>query len=221
MSRKLKKVGKYGSIETCNDEINSKECAMEIFNYLVVNHPIDGYTYKILESGVPEYLPYKRDNPKDYEVYDDMKKHKIVPDIPCIILQEDENPDNFYVILTGDDKYQETEGNAIERMGKNHRSFFEEKMCNNSDIVPYVVFCSGGAFLNEKNEFSSYFASKFRQMMPYTNTWSYNKPHSAYKRRWNLVFVQRTRFSFDEKMRILKNVALQSVNYYSELLKDI
>ena len=216
---RLHKVGNYGSEETCQDELNSVECAQEIYHFLVNNYPIKGYTYKILEKGIPEYLPYKRDG-KDYPL--DAEMHYIQPDIPAIILQEVAKPDNFYIVLSGDDKYQSTAGNAIERSNKNHRAVFEEKMCKNSDIVPYVLFLSGEAFIDENNKFSSYFASKLRQMMPYdAEYWDFSKPHSSFKRKWNLVFVQNERFSKETKLTVLKKVAIQAATYYKTFLNEL
>ena len=216
---RLHKVGNYGSEETCQDEINSVECAQEIYHFLVNNYPINGYVYKILEKGIPEYLPYKRDG-YDYPV--DAETHYVQPDIPAIILQEVTKPDNFYIVLSGDDKYQGTAGNAIERSNKNHRAVFEEKLCKNSDIVPYVLFLSGEAFIDENGKFSAYFTSKLRQMMPYeAGYWEFSKPHSSFKRKWNLVYVQNERFSKESKLTILKKVAIQAATYYKTLLNEL
>lgn len=208
MENNIHKVGKYGTEETCKDEFISKDCARDIYNYMVVNCPINGYTYKLLENGIPVGLSFKRDGFK----YDETKSHLVVPDIPTIILQENKNPDNFYVVLMGDDKYQSTGGNAIERLVKNHRCVCEEKLCYNSDIVPYVIFCAGESFIKEDGTYSDYFMNKFIQMMPYG--WDINSKYSSFKKKWNRLYLKRDRFTSEEKKKILTEVAIQSYEYY-------
>jgi hypothetical protein len=217
------KVGKYGTEDTWYDENYSFECAMEIFQYLKTHEQIKGWRFVILEDGVPETMYYKRDG---VSIPDDFKEHKIKPDIPTIILSEINNPDNFYVILSGDDKYQETGGNAIERNSKNHRGVFEEKMCYNTSINPYVILCSGSAFFKEDGITpNDYFESKFRQMFPYTKNgtpyiWSRNDQHNSSKQMWNQLYLQKERFTKEQKLKILKNVAIQSVKYYKSILES-
>lgn len=222
MKEALHKVGKYGTEETCLDEKNSVECALEVFQFLKIHKPIKGWSYRILEDGVSEEMYYKRDGA---EIPTGFKAHKIVPDIPTIIIVENNNPYNFYVILSGDDKYQETDGNAIERNSKNHRGVFEEKMCYNTSINPYVIFCAGPGFFEEDGiTTNDYFDSKFRQMFPYTRNgkpyiWTKNNPHNSLKQMWNQLYLQLQRFTKEQKIEILKNVALQSVEYYQNVLK--
>lgn len=221
MEKELHKVGKYGTEKTDLDERISVECSREIYQYLVLNEPINGWGYRILEDGVYEYMYYKRDGVD----ISDIGLNKIKPDIPTIILYELNNPDNFYVILSGDDKYQETEGNAIERSNKNHRGVFEEKMCFNSDINPYVIFCTGPAFFGkDESKLSEYFESKFRQMLPYTRNgkaykWNKDIPHSSFKQSWNQLYLQKERFTKEQKIKILKEVAMESVRYYKNRLE--
>ena len=215
------KVGKYGSKEIWKDEHNSEECSTEVFQYLKTNVNIDGYKFIILYDGVSELLYYERDG---VQIPDTFKQHKIKPDIPTIILSEIKNPKNFYVVLAGDDKYQETGGNAIERSNKNHRGVFEEKMCYNSEINPYVIFCAGSAFFKDDGTYNDYFMSKFRQMFPYTKNgkpyfWNANDEHSSYKQNWNQLYIQKNRFTKEQKLDILMNVAMESVKYYKQLLK--
>jgi hypothetical protein len=221
--KKLHKVGKYGTEETCRDENYSIECAREVFQYLKLHEPIKGWRYMIIEDGIPETMYYKRDGvpiPEGFGV------HKICPDIPTIILSNVDNPDDFYTVLSGDDKYQETNGNAIERSNKNHRGVFEEKMCYNSSINPYVILCSGSAFFDEDGVTpNDYFESKFRQMFPYTKNgkpyiWSRNDPHNSSKQMWNQLYLQRERFTKEQKLDILKSVAMQSVKYYRSFLEN-
>lgn len=219
---KLHRVGKYGTEETNRDENYSKECTREIYHFLRSYEPIKGYRYMILEDGVSESLYYKRDG---VEIPDDFKVHKIEPDIPTIILVENNNPDNFYVILSGDDKYQETGGNAIERSSKNHRGVFEEKMCYNTNINPYVILCSGSAFVEEDGITpNDYFNAKFRQMFPYCKNgnpyiWSPSDPHDSSKEMWNQLYLQRKRYTKEEKMNILKSVAIKSSKYYRNIIE--
>lgn len=221
MENNLHKVGKYGTEETCRDENNSVECAREVYQFMKLEKPLDEWRYIILEDGVPEIMYYKRDGVK---IPEDFKTHKIEPDIPTIILQNVNNPVDFYVILSGDDKYQETGGNAIERSNKNHRGVFEEKMCYNSDINPYVLFVAGSAFFKEDGvTLNAYFESKFRQMLPYTREgkpyiWSKDVPHSSFKRRWNQLYIQRERFTKEQKFETLKSVAIQSYNYVRSIV---
>lgn len=212
----IHKVGKYGEKETCIDENNSKMCVWRIFDLLRLHYPINGYTYKIYED-VPMYLPWQRDGGNITEA---MRKACIQPDLPTIILQKNDNPLIFYVVLSGDDKSQKTKGNAIERANKNHRAFFEEKMCNNSDIVPYVLFCSGEAFITKKGTTTDYIVEcKLKQMMPYG--WESNAPHTSFKKKWNQVYLKRERFTYEEKFEILKNIAEESVKYYENYLKSL
>lgn len=223
MEKELHKVGKYGTEETCLDENNSIECAREIWKYLKLNEPIKGWSYRILEDGVPETMYYEREG---VSIPEGFKVHRIIPDIPTIILQENKNEKNFYVVLSGDDKYQETGGNAIERSNKNHRGVFEEKMCDNCSINPYVIFCAGSAFFEKDGiTINGYFESKFRQMFHYRRNgkphiWSINEPHSSSKQMWNQLYLQRDRFTKEQKYDILKNVALESVKYYKSILKN-
>ena len=188
---KLHKVGKYGTKETCRDENYSIECAREVFQYLKLHEPIKGWRYMIMEDGVPETMYYKRDG---VQIPEDFKVHKIG-------------------------------GNAIERSNKNHRGVFEEKMCYNSSINPYVIFCSGSAFFNKDGVTpNDYFESKFRQMFPYTKNgkpyiWSRNDPHNSSKQMWNQLYLQKERFTKEQKFDILKSVAMQSVKYYRSVLE--
>lgn len=222
MEKNLHKVGKYGTEETCRDENYSFECSRKVYQYLKVNKPINGWRYMIMEEGVPETLYYKRDG---VSIPSDFKEHKIIPDIPTIILLDNDNPNNFYVVLSGDDKYQETDGNAIERSNKNHRGVFEEKMCYNTSINPYVIFCSGTAFFKDDGITpNDYFESKFRQMLPYTKNglpyiWNRNEPHSSLKQKWNQLYLQKERFTKEQKYEILKTVAVESVDYYKSILE--
>ena len=219
----LHKVGKYGTIETNRDENISKACAEELFLLLRDEYYIKGYTYKIYFDGIPEHICYERDN-KSYK--EEWGKHKICTDIPTIVLEKDDEPSQFYIVLSGDDKFQETGGNAIERSNKNHRGVFEEKMCDNADIVPYVIFCSGKSFVNENinnivendNELNNYFFSKLRQMMPYNFNWDKLNCHSSYKYKWNRLYVKKERFTREEKMAILEDVVKESYEYYKQKL---
>lgn len=224
MEKELHKVGKYGSYETNKDENISKSCAEEILFFLRNKCNINGYTYKIYENGIPEDACYKRDG-RTYK--EEWGTHKVCTDIPTIILEKDDDKTQFYIVLSGDDKYQETGGNAIERSNKNHRGVFEEKMCFNTDIVPYVIFCSGKSFVNEstnneivknENDLNSYFFSKLREMMPYNFNWDKLHQHSSYKYKWNRLYVKKNRFTIEEKMSILTEVANESYEYYKDKL---
>ena len=219
MEQKLHKVGKYGSEETNRDENFSKECAREIYKYHKTHDPIKGYRYVLLEDGVSENLYYKRDGVIFTEGFN---ARKIVPDVPTIILVENDNTDNFYIVLSGDDKFQTTGGNAIERTSKNLR-VFEDKLCHNSDINPYAILCSGSSFFNEDGTPNDYFASKFRQMFPYLRNgkpyiWQSSDEHNSHKKMWNQLYLKKDRFTKDEKMEILKTVASQSIKYYKSVL---
>ena len=222
MEKKLHKLGKYGSEETCRDEYFSVDCAREVFQYLKLYQPIKGWRYLIMEDGIPERMYYERDG---VQLPEGFKEHKIKPDIPTIIIVEVNNPKNFYVILSGDDKYQETNGNAIERNSKNHRGVFEEKMCYNTDINPYVIMCAGSAFFEEDGITpNEYFEAKFRQMFPYTRNgkpyiWSRNDPHNSKKNMWNRLYLQLERFTKEQKLDIFKTVAMQSVKHYKSFLE--
>jgi len=218
--RKIKKVGGFGTEETGEDENNSKECINEIYLYLMVHHPIKGYTYRIYEN-IPERMYYERDCADNLSEY--TSNNKVEPDIPAICLQSDDNPKDFYLVVSGDDKFQKTGGNAIERNMKNHRGVFEEKVCFNVDICPYVIFCCGESFIDENGEYDGYFMAKFRQMFPYVrhgkaHVWSPDDKHSSFKNEWNRIYFKRERFTKEEKIEILKDVALNSVEYYKSFL---
>lgn len=223
MENNIHKVGKYGSEDTCRDERNSVICAKEIFQHLTLNEPINGWKYVLLEDGVSEMLYYKRDCVKLPEGF---QPHKIVPDVPTILLCQDDNPYNFYVILSGEDKYQESGGNAIERSNKNHRAVFEEKMCYNTTINPYIIFCTGPSFFaKDRVTPNEYFEAKLRQMLPYTKegrpyVWKRSDPHSSHKQKWNQIYLKYDRFTKEEKYDIMMEVAMQSVNYYKNLLNE-
>lgn len=219
------KRGNWGTEATYQDEKNSVECVESIFSYLDIHRPINGFRFRLLYS-IPESLYYNRDC--DFNILKEIRNskstHKITPDLPTIILQEIANPKNFYVVLSGDDKFQKTGGNAIERAVKNWRCVFEEKMCFNSAIVPYVIFCYGKSFIDDNNNYTPYFEAKWRQMMPYIYEgkpikYDYNLPHSSFKTKWNQLYIQREDFTIEQKYEILKNVACEAVDYYSTLLK--
>lgn len=231
MGKKLKKRGKYGSYETVIDEEISKKCVNEIYQKLQVNYPIPGWEYRLLER-IPEMMYYERDiNLTDEKTQkylnENVKGHNIEPDLPTIVLREKKNHKNFVVVLSGDDKYQDTQGNAIERSNKNHRAVFEEKMCANSDIVPYVILCSGPAFVDEDGNYRDYLLAKIRQMMPYNindgrpGIWTPDNKISIYKRNWNLFFMQRERFTYEQQYEILSKVAFSAVEYYKNKFKDM
>lgn len=221
-TEELHKVGKYGSIDTCIDENNSSEIVERIFDKLYLRKDIPGYRFNILRDGISEELLWKRDN-LDVSSYNG---RTIKPDSPTIILQEKKNLENFYIVLSCEDKYQETSGNAIERTSKNF-NFFHNHLTNNCDINPYVLFIAGPAFFS-KNKLSpnEYFVSKFREMLPYIKEgkpriWYPSESHSIYKSKWDLIFLQEERFSQKQKEDILTEVAFASVDYYQGYLKNI
>lgn len=223
--QKIRKVGGWGTEETGKDENNSKECINEIYQYLMVHHPIKGYTYRVYES-IPERMYYERDCADNLSEY--TSNNKVEPDIPAIFLQSNSNPKDFYLIISGDDKFQgkddkKKDGNAIERSMKNHRGVFEEKVCFNVDICPYVIFCCGKSFIDENGEYRGHYMAKFRQMFPYlrhgkAHVWSPDDKHSSFKNEWNRIYFKRERFTKEEKFKILKDVALNSVEYYKSFL---
>lgn len=222
----MRKVGKYGQEGTFIDENNSVSCANEIYQYLLCHEPIKGWEYRILNHGVPEIMYYERegaDNLGEYE--EELRKHRVRTDVPTIILQEKTNPRNFYVVLSGEDKYQATKGNAIERFTKNF-NFFHNGMTCNSNINPYVLFCSGCAFF-EKDKVSTgrLLESKIRESITIRNgcgnlhVWNRNDEHSSEKHKWNRVYIQYKRFTKEQKLEILMEVALDSVNHYRKKIE--
>lgn len=211
---KLHKVGKYGSHETYIDESNSRECIKELFTLLCNKYEINGYHYCLLNSGISDRLYYERDNAHNLEVM--AKEHRIIPDITTIIIVKNGNNSIWYPIISGDDKYQETLGNAIERLGKNFKSVFWDKVCFNLPICPYVIFCSGKIWME-----SDYEMNKLRQMLPYTrkgevHLWHHQDEHGIYKDDWNELYVKDERFTKEEKYEILQEVAIASVKYYKD-----
>lgn len=221
--RILHNVGKYGSKGTCEDEIISKECAEEIQEYLILNHPIEGYSYRVLTKGINEEMYYKRDG---VELPDGFKSRKIIPDVTTIVLVKNKDTAKVYPVLSGEDKYQKTKGNAIERVCKNYGQF-SEKVCFGIGIVPYVIFCCGPGFFDESTGMvDEYFNAKFRGMMPYTfdgkpHIWSSEANHSIYRDRWNLLYLNNKRFTKEEKKEIMKAIAIASVKYYEGFLNGL
>lgn len=216
-----KKRGKYGTSETYNDEIISKECTGEIYQYLDAYEVIDGYEYVFLEKGITEYMYYKRDNSTGILP---TKERKIESDIPSIILRNKNNKNEWYLILSGEDKYQDTLGNAIERTAKNFNATFE-KICFNSDICPYPIFCAGKAFVNKNGEINDYILSKFREMLPYCQNgiphiWNPSDIHTSFKKEWNRICFSQKRFTKDEKFNILMEIAEQSVAYLKNKINN-
>ena len=213
-----KQRGQYGTTETYQDELNSADCVENIYHYLVDNYPIEGYTYCLLNV-ISEELYYKRDC---ITIPDNYEARTIQPDSPTIILRDNTNPNNVYLVLVSEDKYQSTGGNAIERIAKNF-NVINDKVCNNIDILPYVMFISGKSFILENGEYDQYFLAKFREFLPYyynnkPSIWTPGLPHNSAKKIWNRVYFKRDRFSYDEKMNILMETAMQSVNYYKSIL---
>jgi len=220
-----KKVGKYGDEGVYTDEQISKKCTKDVFYYLNVNEPIKGWHYLLLEDGFPEKYYYDRDN-CCMEESDKNELGKIYPDLNTIIIVNNNNPNDFRVIVSGDDKSQDTDGNAIERSSKNHRCVFEEKIMYGEEINPYIIFCKGDGVIDDNGIINSNFKTKFRQMMPYfykgkPHCFNFSESHSIFKNEWNLVYIKKNSFTEKEKFEIIKNVAVMSINYYRTKLQKI
>lgn len=216
----LHQIGRYGSEETCKDEATSKACMNVIFNFLKTENIIDGYHLE-LENGKVMMDIYNKKN--DLKVPSWMKGHGVCPDLPTLFLVSDENPNKKYILCTSDDKYQNTGGNAIERVAKNY-NFFLNCLTDDVNINPYVVFVCGGSFLNENNEPKTYFWAKLLQTFKFTKGgkpnmfWSFDSEHSSDKSNWNQLYVQRERFNSKQKIEILLNVISESIDYYKTIL---
>lgn len=213
-------IGRYGSEETCKDEAISKACMKVIFNFLNEKDLIKGYHLELNSSKVLMDIYSKKFN---LDTPSWMLGHGVDPDIPTLFLVSNDNPNEKHVLCTGDDKYQNTGGNAIERVAKNY-NFFLNYLTYGTDINPYVIFCCGGSFLNESNEPKSYFWAKLLQTFKFTKEgkpnifWSFNSNHSSDKNNWNQLYVQRERFTVEQKIEVLLNVINESIEYYKTVL---
>ena len=61
-------------------------------------------------------------------------------------------------------------------------------------------------------------------MLPYTKNglpyiWNRNEPHSSLKQKWNQLYLEKERFTKEQKYEILKTVAIESVDYYKSILE--
>ena len=213
-------IGRYGSEETCKDEATSKACMKVIYDSLNGKELIKGYHLELNYGKVLMEIFSKKFN---LSTPTWMNGHGIDPDIPTLFLVSNDNPNEKHVLCTGDDKYQNSGGNAIERVAKNY-NFFLNYLTYNSDINPYVVFCCGGSFLNENNEPKSYFWAKLLQTFKFTKDgkpnifWSFYSDHSSDKNNWNQLYIQRERFTAEQKINILLNVINESIEYYKTIL---
>lgn len=87
------------------------------------------------------------------------------------------------------------------------------------------MLCSGSAFVEEDGITpNDYFNAKFRQMFPYCKNgnpyiWSPSDPHDSSKEMWNQLYLQRKRYTKEEKMNILKSVAIKSSKYYRNIIE--
>ena len=216
----LHKVGKWGSIETNRDEIFSKDIVSHIYEDLCAFCPIDGYEYVLWET-IEETAYYSR----DISGFSDSTNTygKIVPDSYVIVLRSINNPKEWHLVLCAEDKNQETKGNAIERFAKNY-NVMRNLVCGGTEILPYLIFCTGeGLVGGVDGEFNDYMERKFRQTIGYVDenhpsVWSVKTEHSIFKKRWNMAFVKKEHFTYDEKKEALVNAVQASVKYYSVVL---
>lgn len=218
------KVGKHGSEETDKDERNSKECIFEIFEKCQEDYPIKGYGYRLVDK-IRDDRVYKR----DIKGYEGNATYGIMPDGKAIILENNKDPmKEWYLFLSIEDKFQKTDGNAIERAAKNFIVMYE-KVTRNSDVCPYVIFCSGEAFVDECGNKSNYFNAKWRQILPDTNVDNdviirhYDDPHTPFKNGkdlWNLLYIQNDRFTYEDKLKyLIEEVVNPSYEYFKEKLE--
>lgn len=215
----LHKVGKYGSKETDKDERFSREIVEDIYYDLKVNYPINGFDYYYWEH-IDESSYYKM---LDQSIDTSSLTSSIVPDSGSIILRSNEDINTWYLVLSAEDKNQSSSGNAIERFAKNY-NVMDGKICHNSEILPYVLFCSGEGLCTEERTLRNHIESKFRQILPCFKNgrpyiWSVEQKHTMYKNGWNLVYTKDKRFSYEEKREILYKVAKDVVEYYKVRLK--
>lgn len=211
--------GKYGTFETEKTEKESVECVNEIYNMLI-NDPkyqFENYEYKILDK-LNTKMGARRDNPN--YVCDETDKHYIIPDSPTIILLDKKNPKNFYMVLTCEDKYQKTMGNAIERLGKNF-NLINNSFCSNVSILPYIFFYSGKAFF-KNNSFNTFIEQKlysiFINLGGNIYEWSAKNVKSIHKKNWNLCYFKKDSFTIDEKRAILKENIEKIIAFYKTML---
>lgn len=105
----------------------------------------------------------------------------------------------FHVVLTGEDKYQDTQGNAIERLAKNLNMV--AKMCKHEGICPYAVFAAGDLA-------TDYMMGKFMEMCPFDEyrgkavLYDKDSKHTSFKtERWNRFYFSQERFSREKRWR--------------------
>lgn len=216
----LHKVGKWGSVETNRDEIFSKDIVTHIYEDLCAYCPIDGYEYVLWES-IEEAAYYSR----DIEGFTPFGQPfgKIKPDSFAIVLRSINNPKNWYLVLCAEDKNQETNGNAIERFAKNY-NVMRSLVCGRTEILPYIIFCSGEGLVGKiDGEFNDYMERKFRQTIGYVDdmhpsVWTVKTEHSIFKKKWNLAYVKKDRFTYEEKKDAMVSAAQAAVKYYSAIL---
>lgn len=208
------KNGGWGSLESKKDEETSVEVMNEIFEYICNNYSINGYRFKYIDK-ISEKLVYKRNNIKFNEK---IKTHYIIPDGGIILLVNNENENDFHLLLSCENKSQKTKGNACERYSKNF-NFFWNHFTKTIDINPYVIFFNG-SFVKEDGSFDDFLLSKLRISLPNNDIiWDNELPHTSFKQRWNRIYLKREEFTKEEKKDILYKVLENSINYYSEILK--
>ena len=203
-----------GRTETYEDEQRSKKCVEVTMDWLIEEDmTIKGYHYETWDK-IRDDRYFQREIPG----YESNEKFGIISDSPTIVLVSDENPyKEWYVVLTIEDKFQKTDGSAIERV-KNFNYFFE-KLTRNSDVCPYIYFFAGPMVAKDIME------RKFRQALPDTDKYgnvykrTFTDKHTPYKdERWNLFYAQVERFTFEQKIAIVKEVVSECYRYYKEKL---
>lgn len=190
--------GGYGSVESLIDENITKEAMINVFDFLTLNYYIEGYHFKFIDCISEKYI-YKRNG---YKHLDNVINHNICPDGGIILLINDNDDNDFHVIVTAEDKYQDsTNGNACERYLKNF-DVFERHATYGDDINPYILFFKG-SFLNEENEENEFLLSKLRMSLPHNpinGLWDINKKNSSFKNKWNQCYFKRNSFEYNEKI---------------------
>lgn len=206
--------GGFGSEETKQDEEITKICMDEIFEYCCVNFNFENYHFRRMDSLSEKYV-YKHNGFN----CDELDNHRVVPDGGVILLVNNENENIWFLIASAEDKYQQTNGNAIERYTKNF-NFFYNDVTMHSPLLPYILFCKG-SFIDDDGSVNNFLHSKIRISIPktYPVIWNVNNPNTSFKERWNRIYMKKESFTKEEKYNVLLNTVLESIKHYSTFLK--
>lgn len=200
-------------IEIKQDEELTRKCMYDVFIHCSLTYNFDGYSFvynkKVNEKTIYDICGYDTNG---------IDNHDIEPDGGVIFLVNDKNINEKYLILSSEDKKQDSNGNACERFTKNF-NFFYNYVTNNIDINPYVLFFRG-SFINDDNTVNKFLHSKIRISLPKTSViWNVNNTNTSFKCKWNRIYMKRNAFNEEEKYNILLTTAIESIKYYESILK--